>query len=633
MKPKKKKPLDFAYDDDYYDYMTKYLPGISKEDKNQHDFDRYKISKFLFHLFNKNQENRGRQKHAIRHTKLSDDNYALGALQDRNWPYFIDRIIEYSQGFLNLSDIDKSDITELNVLRNTRDNFEIVKGVYNELLNGVGIMLHQLFKHMGYLNKKKIDTDLTNHNFETFNPSDTHIHQKIIQIYKDFFYTTGRFPGNQRLISVPRGRIPDFIQSEDVISPRYLYERYLSRDMSGIVGVQFLAALNRYLGGEIEISRNAMSEFFHNLSWQALAADNDGILLQFEAIGILTHSINNLLHREMNNERADTIRSRINFTNILSENFTDETRTVQDTVEDNLVHDIINNDQTDYGPQYTFPRPKTEDEIEKARVDKNINFIEGELAKNARDFEIAADIEAQEKADLLRNILDPGFGLITNEDVSALDAIRNDNGDSAIPHLDPIALRGMEQLLDNLKETIDLSDDETEDVKPPPEAVYPPIADVKAPDLQDLLTDDNQNCGILDNIREIRDNVKTEVEDISSPPPPDDFPGDFDDTEFSYNYPPNPFRGATASRFPDEAPPYPGLPTAPPYPHNELPLPPNYDDLFGKPLPDPVPVNFIPLSDGESSDDDIHPPPPPNPRQIYTLVPPEVEVDSDGGRW
>ena len=93
---KKKIPLDFTYDDDYCDYMTKYLPGISEEDENQHDFDSYKTSKFLFHLFNKNQENRGRQKHTIRHTKLSDDNYALGALQDRNWPYFIGRIIDDS---------------------------------------------------------------------------------------------------------------------------------------------------------------------------------------------------------------------------------------------------------------------------------------------------------------------------------------------------------------------------------------------------------------------------------------------------------------------------------------------------------------------------------------------------------
>ena len=241
---KKKIPLDFTYDDDYHDYMTKYLPGISEVDENQHDFDSNKTSKFLFHLFNKFQETRGRPKHFIRHTKLSDDNYALGALQDRNWPYFIDRIIDYSQGFLNLSDVDRSDITELNVSRNTRDNFEIFKGVYNELLNGVGVRLHQFLKQIGHLKKKKIDDDLRNNNFQTFDPNEAHNTQKILQTYKDFFYTTGRFPGNQKLISVPRGQIPSFIQTEDVISPRYLYERYASPDMSGIVGVQFLAAFN-----------------------------------------------------------------------------------------------------------------------------------------------------------------------------------------------------------------------------------------------------------------------------------------------------------------------------------------------------------------------------------------------------
>ena len=96
---KKQIPLDFTYDDDYNDYMTKYLPGVNEFDEVKHDFVSNKTSKYLFHLFNKYQESRGKVKHAIRHTNLSDNNYVLGALQDRNWPYFIDRIIEYSQGF------------------------------------------------------------------------------------------------------------------------------------------------------------------------------------------------------------------------------------------------------------------------------------------------------------------------------------------------------------------------------------------------------------------------------------------------------------------------------------------------------------------------------------------------------
>ena len=54
--------------------------------------------------------------------------------------------------------------------------------------------------------------------------------------------------------------------------------------MQGVVSVQFLAAFNRFMGRDKEISRDAMSEFFHNLSWQALTNDNDSVQLKFEAI-------------------------------------------------------------------------------------------------------------------------------------------------------------------------------------------------------------------------------------------------------------------------------------------------------------------------------------------------------------
>ena len=266
---KKEIPLVFTYDDDYTDYMTKYLPAINEFDEVKYDFGTNKNSKFLFHLFNKYQEDRGRPKYPIRHSTLTDDNYALGALQDRNWPYFISRIIEYSQGFLNLGDLAASDATEINILRNTRANFEIVKGVYGELFTSVGINLHELFKINGYITKQRIDTDLTNNNFSPWDPNEQHIQNRILTTYRDFYYETGRFPGRSTLISVPRARIPEFIRSQDVLFPRSLYESFVGRDMQGIVSVQFLAAFNRFLWGDTEVSRDAISELFHNLSWQA----------------------------------------------------------------------------------------------------------------------------------------------------------------------------------------------------------------------------------------------------------------------------------------------------------------------------------------------------------------------------
>ena len=43
---KKEIPLDFTYDDDLTDYMTKYLPAINEFDEVKYDFLTNKNSKF-----------------------------------------------------------------------------------------------------------------------------------------------------------------------------------------------------------------------------------------------------------------------------------------------------------------------------------------------------------------------------------------------------------------------------------------------------------------------------------------------------------------------------------------------------------------------------------------------------------
>ena len=149
---KKDIPLDFSYDGNLNDYMTKYLPAINDYDEVKYDFLANKNSKFLFNLFNKYQENRGRKKVPVKHTKVSADDYALKKLQDRNWPYFVNRIIEFSQGVYDINDIITTDAEEVNTLNNTRANFEIRKNLYNELLTAVGINLHEYF--INFINKK-----------------------------------------------------------------------------------------------------------------------------------------------------------------------------------------------------------------------------------------------------------------------------------------------------------------------------------------------------------------------------------------------------------------------------------------------------------------------------------------------
>ena len=85
------------------------------------------------------------------------------------------------------------------------------------------------------------------------------------------------------------------MKTNDILTPFDLYENFTSADAHGLVCVQFLAALNVFLGSDKIISKNVMSDFFHNLSVQALDKMGDRAKLKLDAINGLNKNINNLL--------------------------------------------------------------------------------------------------------------------------------------------------------------------------------------------------------------------------------------------------------------------------------------------------------------------------------------------------
>ena len=269
-----------------------------------------------------------------------------------------------------MSDLTETDATEINILNNTRANFEIVKNLYNELFASVGINLHEYFRNLGLTERQRIHTDLTN------------------STYRDFFYETGRFPGRNTLISVPRAEIPSFIESQDVLSPRDLYESFVGRDMQHVVSVQFSVVFNRFLGGDKEISRNALSEFFHNLSWQALTNDNDSMQVKFEAATELVKNINHLLQQQIYENKRKTMEIGKKIVEQLNNKEKETVKTEIEKVEERVVDDIISNDQTNYAPEFVPPTVKTEEETDQDRLEWNRNFLATEIAKKERDFEI-----------------------------------------------------------------------------------------------------------------------------------------------------------------------------------------------------------------------------------------------------
>ena len=54
-----------------------------------------------------------------------------------------------------------------------------------------------------------------------------------------------------------------------------------------LVSIQALAALNFFIGGDKDISREAMEEFLRNLTFQPLTNKSDKVIIAFNKIGFL----------------------------------------------------------------------------------------------------------------------------------------------------------------------------------------------------------------------------------------------------------------------------------------------------------------------------------------------------------
>ena len=67
-------------------------------------------------------------------------------------------------------------------------------------------------------------------------------------------------------------------------------------------------------------------------------------------------------------------------------------KTNNEIVEQKVVTDILNNDNTDYTPQYNFPTVKTDEEADRDRINEKKNYIATELVKKERDIQTIEDI-------------------------------------------------------------------------------------------------------------------------------------------------------------------------------------------------------------------------------------------------
>ena len=106
-----------------------------------------------------------------------------------------------------------------------------------------------------------------------------------------FYYKFSRFPGSQKLISIPKVNLSVFLKTDMPISPVDLYNKFAGTDAKELVSIHALAALNIHFGRKKYISQAAIGEYLQDLTYQALTQENDEIFMLFNNIGLLVNDL------------------------------------------------------------------------------------------------------------------------------------------------------------------------------------------------------------------------------------------------------------------------------------------------------------------------------------------------------
>ena len=139
-----------------------------------------------------------------------------------------------------------------------------------------------------------IQNELSTKIYRAFDIVDNSNFLEVLQLFGRYYFKTSTFSTEKNLVYVPEGEMPSFLNANEKISPNLLFEKFNTSHAYGLVSTQFLCALNIFVGGEKELSKNTMSEFFNNLSMQALDREDDTAQLTFEHFKKLCDNMKNL---------------------------------------------------------------------------------------------------------------------------------------------------------------------------------------------------------------------------------------------------------------------------------------------------------------------------------------------------
>ena len=390
---------NFKFSGNYKEYFQWILNQFDAHEKTNYDLLNFQNIKFLVYRYNDILLSGGNEIIKIRHSQLTNDYLAAAEIQNQDWQYFIERILEVSNQPNSIN-------PQETFLKNTIENITVAKQVYRMMFNTVATNFNLTIPE---LNSQKIK-DISEHFYlknYSYSQSLTNLDDWV-----SYYYNYGKFPGSNELISIPYSKNTYFLKTTEHLSPATLHQKFYNSDLLGLSSFQALCALNIYLGGSKETSGLAYSEFLQNMTYQALSQENDTIQLAFDQCVDLGHSIVNTLKKIVaeESEHSSYVIDRVN--DALDVTFKKQQDETEKFIEDKT-------------PLLTST-PLSKKEINDMYEQEKEDYLKVAMQVNAEDLNAAAERAKLDDEKLYQEIVNPNPGLVIDDKID-LDDNSNEN--------------------------------------------------------------------------------------------------------------------------------------------------------------------------------------------------------------
>ena len=163
--------------------------------------------------------------------------------------------------------------------------------MHNEICTSIAQNFQLYINSLEQSELEEIDVDFVSSGLNSIQNVDSAT--ELLMLFDFFYFVNGRFPTTTAHTFIPRADLPMEVDGEE-INIKKIYEKFRGTNSHSLVSAQFLGALNIFFGGDPEITRKFLTEFYQNMTVSNLSTVGS---FYFDALTDISVEINLMLRR------------------------------------------------------------------------------------------------------------------------------------------------------------------------------------------------------------------------------------------------------------------------------------------------------------------------------------------------